>query len=122
MRYIATRLSAAKRDGQGTVNWDLALFFGLGLLFAAAHLARRGKAVRGAIVSFVDDPVSGMFLPASAVNVRLNDGRQVVARLDSCTACLGRLSEGDEVLVSACNDGWVIDLEWFRRSCRGYGS
>ena len=59
-------------------------------------------------------------LPVVTVQVRLDDGNEVRAKLNCCTACLGRLSVGDEVRVSDTRDGWVVNLPWLRtKSCSG---
>lgn len=81
-------------------------------LFVAAEVYRLVRGTRGIIVA-VDDP--GMLLvalPMTNVTVRLDDGREVPARVDVCTSCLGRLKTGDQVRVAHTKDGWVVALPW----------
>lgn len=90
------------------------------LVFIAAELYRSVRAHRGVIVSFQDQGPLSAILPVQAVSVRLQDGHEVTAQLNGCTACLGRLKVGDEVRVSNCSDGYVVDLPWIRKgTCSG---
>lgn len=86
------------------------------LVFVAAELYRCIRGRRGVIVSFHDLGPFSAILPVLAVSVRLQDGQEVTAQLNGCTACLGRLKVGDEIRISNSSDGYVVDLPWFRTS------
>ena len=88
-------------------------------LFVAAEVFRIMRGTRGVIMSVHDGGLAAA-MSVMTVKVRLKDGAEVDADLNSCTACMGRLKVGDEVRVSPTRDGYVVDLPWMRRGdCRG---
>ncbi len=92
-------------------------------VFVGAEIFRARRGLRGVIVSADDCCIGPMALPVMAVRVRLERGDEVTAKMNCCTACLGRLNVGDEVRVSDSRDGYVIDLPWFQRKrCEMTGS
>jgi len=70
-------------------------------------------------VAVQDDRLGPVPLPVMRVRVRLQGGQEVTAGLNCCTACLGRLTVGDEVRVTDTADGYTADLPWLlrRKSC-----
>ncbi len=84
-------------------------------VFVAAEIWRILRGQRGVIVSTVDDGLGFAFLGMGRVNVRLENGEQVAASVNCCTACLGRLDIGDQVRVTSSKEGYVVDLPWVRR-------
>jgi len=96
------------------MNLEHATLIFLIALFAFAELYHVARGKRG-FIKDVHDPALAHFLPAMQVTVELSKGREVVATLSGCTACLGGLQVGDEVLVRSSRDGYVIDLPWFRK-------
>ena len=99
---------------------ELATVLFLVVVFLMAEVYRVKRQRRGLIVAMNDAGMGLVTLPVVTVQVRLDDGSEVPAKLNCCTACLGRLSVGDEVRVSATRDGWVVNLPWLRtKSCSG---
>lgn len=89
------------------------LFLIVAFVSAEIYRARRGR--RGVIVGADDAGLGHILLPVVTVKVKLQDGDEVRAELNCCTACLGRLQVGDEVRVMESRTGYVIDLPWRRR-------
>lgn len=90
------------------------------VFFIAVEIWRIWRGRHGVIVAVSDDSDFPIPLPVTSVQVRLEDGTEVKANMNCCTACLGRLQIGDQVKVSQSRDGWVVDLPWFRKStCNG---
>lgn len=89
------------------------LFLIVAFVAAELHRVRRGR--RGIIVGADDSGLGHLLLPVVTVKVRLEDGRNIDAELNCCTACLGRLQLGDEVRVLDSRNGYVVDLPWRRR-------
>ncbi|MEJ2718347.1 MAG: hypothetical protein P8182_14625, partial [Deltaproteobacteria bacterium] len=87
-----------------------------------AEVYRMKRQRRGLIVGMNDAGMGLVTLPVVTVHVRLDDGNEVQAKLNCCTACLGRLSLGDEVRVSDTRDGWVVNLPWLRTGACSAGS
>ncbi len=85
------------------------------LIFVAAEIHRARRGVRGVIASVKDTGIDPMFLPVTPVNVRLENGSEVIAQVNCCTACLGRLKIGDHVRVSRSKEGYTVDLPWIRK-------
>lgn len=83
-------------------------------VFLMAEIYRMKRQKRGLIVAMNDPGMPLVALPVVTVQVRLDDGSEVPAKLNCCTACLGRLTVGDEVRVCDTRDGWVVDLPWLR--------
>jgi hypothetical protein len=96
------------------MNLEHATLIFLIALFVLAELYHMARGERGLIID-VHEPALAHFLPAMQVTVELTEGREVVATLSGCTACLGRLQIGDEVLVRSSKDGYVVDLPWVRK-------
>jgi hypothetical protein len=91
-------------------------------VFVVAEVYRAARSLRGVIVSADDCSLGPIALPVMTVRVRLESGKEVSAKLNCCTACLGRLDVGDEVRIADSRDGYVIDLPWFRKKrCREQG-
>jgi len=90
------------------------LFLIVAFVAAELHRVRRGR--RGIIVGSDDAGLGHLLLPVVTVKVRLEDGKEIDAELNCCTACLGRLQLGDEVRVLDSRDGYVVDLPWRRHS------
>jgi hypothetical protein len=88
------------------------------VVFIAAEVRRMRLAENGRIVGFDDEGVPLAPMLVTEVRVRLDNGEVVRARLDSCTACLGRFQMGDSVRVTPTRDGWTVDLSWLRRKNR----
>ncbi len=100
------------------MNIEHATVIFLVMVFAAAEIFRLMRGSRGVIVCEEDGGFPGVALPVTTVKVKLESGDEVAASMNCCTACLGRLKIGDEVRVSHSQDGYVVDLPWFRRrSC-----
>lgn len=100
------------------MNIEQATIAFLVIVFAAAEVYRLMRGSRGVIVREEDGGFPGIALPITTVRVRMENGDEVPASMNCCTACLGRLKVGDEVRVSHSSDGYVVDLPWFtRRSC-----
>jgi hypothetical protein len=88
-------------------------------LFVAAEVFRIIRGSRGVIVSVQDEGLAAA-MSVMSVRVKLKDGAEINADLNSCTACMGRLKVGDEVRVSPTREGYVVDLPWIRRGdCQG---
>jgi hypothetical protein len=83
-------------------------------VFVLAEARRVLKGDRGIITGCCDTDIPMAASCSCTVTVRMSDGREVAAKLDGCTACMGRLSVGDEVRVSTTSDGHVVTLPWFR--------
>ena len=99
---------------------ELATVLFLVAVFLMAEIYRMKRQRRGLIVGLHDSGMSLIVLPEVTVQVRLDDGTEVPAKLNCCTACLGRLTVGDEVRVSDTRDGWVVSLPWLRTgACSG---
>ena len=104
------------------MNLEHATLLFLVTVFLMAEIYRVRRQTSGRIIRLDDGGIPVEALPMMSVLVKLRDGREVAAALNSCTACLGRLKIGDEVRVSRTRDGWVVDLPWLRlRRCRGRG-
>jgi hypothetical protein len=104
-----------------TIEQATVLF--LVIVFAAAELFRLLWGSRGVIVCEEDGAIPGITLLVTTVKVKLENGDEVTASMNCCTACLGRLKIGDEVRVSRSREGYVVDLPWFRRrSCHSRAS
>jgi hypothetical protein len=87
-------------------------------VFVAAEIWRGLSAMRGVIVSMNDDGLSFAAMGVGTIDVRLENGEQITASVNCCTACLGRLRIGDQVRVCHSKEGYVADLPWVRgRSC-----
>lgn len=84
-------------------------------VFIIAEIFRIFRGTRGVITAF-DDAGLAALLPVNSVRIKLHNGREIQAKLNCCTACLGRLKVGDEVRVTDTKDGYVVDLPWFRKS------
>jgi hypothetical protein len=93
---------------------ELATVLFLVAVFLMAEIYRVKRQRRGLIVALEDPGMSLVTLPVVTVQVRLDDGTEVPAKLNCCTACLGRLTLGDEVRISDTREGWVVDLPWLR--------
>ncbi|MEW6531753.1 MAG: hypothetical protein AB1473_13025 [Thermodesulfobacteriota bacterium] len=89
-------------------------------IIAEVYRIRRGR--RGIIVSANGSHLAGVALPVFQVEVELRDGRRVNAAANCCTACLGQLKVGDEVVVTSSRDGYVVDLPWMRSRQRCTGT
>ncbi len=90
------------------------------VVFVAAEIYRATRGVRGVISSVKDIGIDPILLPVTPVKVRLEDGVEITANLNCCTACLGRLKIGDQVRVCRSKEGYVVDLPWVRnRNCIG---
>lgn len=98
------------------MNWEYITLLFLVIIFAAAEIYRAIHGKRGVILALEDSPVATLLLPVTSVRVKLGDGSEVSARMNCCTACLGRLRVGDEVRVSDTRDGYVVELPWLTRS------
>ena len=101
---------------------ELATVLFLVAVFLMAEIYRMKRQRRGLIVGLHDTGMSLIVLPEVTVQVRLDDGTEVPAKLNCCTACLGRLTVGDEVRVSDTRDGWVVNLPWLRTGACSAGS
>jgi len=84
-------------------------------VFLAAEVYRFTRGTRGVIVTVDEPAMPFVALPITNVRVRLDDGREVQARLDACTSCMGHLKTGDQVRVAETREGWVVDLPWRNR-------
>lgn len=85
------------------------------VLFLGAEIFRAlSRGLRGVIVAVEDDAEYPLSLLVTLVRVRLTDGRDILASMNCCTACIGRFAIGDEVRVRATGEGFVIDLPWFK--------
>jgi hypothetical protein len=105
------------------MNIEQATVVFLVIVFAAAEIFRFMRGRRGVIVCEEDAGFPGIALPVTTVRVKLENGDEVTASMNCCTACLGRLKIGDEVRVSNSRDGYLVDLPWFnRRSCHSRAS
>ena len=90
------------------------------VFFIAAEIYRSTRGVRGVIASVKDVGIDPILLPITPVNVRLENGEEVTANVNCCTACLGRLQIGDQVRVSRSKEGYVVDLPWIQnKTCSG---
>ncbi|MFH0824848.1 MAG: hypothetical protein V2B18_19010 [Pseudomonadota bacterium] len=93
------------------------------VLFVVAEIYRLRRARRGVILALNEGGPSFVALPVTPAKVRMNDGKVVTASLGCCTACLGRLKVGDEVLVADTKEGFTVELPWVgtrrRRSSAG---
>jgi hypothetical protein len=99
---------------------ELATVLFLVAVFLTAEVYRMKRWRRGLIVAMDNPGIPLVALPVVTVQVRLDDGSEVSAKLNCCTACLGRLTVGDEVRVSDTSDGWVVNLPWLRTgTCSG---
>ena len=100
------------------VEYATAIF--LVAIFIAAEVYRMTRGVRGVISSVKDIGIDPILLPVTPVNVRLENGAEITANVNCCTACLGHLKIGDQVRVCRSKEGYVVDLPWVRnRSCIG---
>ena len=92
------------------------------LFFVAAEIYRSTRGVRGVIASVKDIGIDPILLPVTPVNVMLENGEEITANVNCCTACLGRLQVGDRVRVSRSKEGYVVDLPWIQNmNCSGPG-
>lgn len=98
------------------MNWEYITLLFLMIIFAAAEIYRAAHGKRGVILDLEDSPVATLLLPVTNVRVKLEDGHEVSAQVNCCTACLGRLRVGDEVRVSDTRNGYVVELPWLNRS------
>lgn len=98
------------------MSLETATFLFLVAAFVAAEIYRMKRGLRGIIIAAHDEGFGHLLLPVMTVKVKLQGGDEIDARLNCCTACLGRLQVGDEVRVVDSRDGYVIDLPWRRRS------
>lgn len=96
------------------MNIEQATILFLVAVFVAAEIYRALRSTRGTIIA-LDNTGLGDLAPVFAVKVRLEEGREIDANLNFCTACIGRLKIGDDVRVCASGNGYVADLPWFRR-------
>lgn len=88
-------------------------------LYATAEIYRVARSHRAIVTALHDTGVPLVPMLEQSVTVRLADGREIRAKMNCCTACLGNIGLGDEVRVSESRDGWCVHLPWFnRRSCR----
>lgn len=92
------------------------------VVFIAAEVYRMTRGERGVISSVRDVGIDPILLPVTPVNVRLENGAEITANVNCCTACLGRLKIGDQVRVCRSKEGYVVDLPWIQnRTCSGLG-
>ncbi|MDQ7781669.1 MAG: hypothetical protein RDU20_02240 [Desulfomonilaceae bacterium] len=96
------------------MNLEHATLLFLVCVFVVAEIYRARRGLRGVITSADECSIGPVPLPVMTVRVRLEGGDEVTARLNCCTACLGRLNIGDVVRVSDSRDGYVVDLPWVR--------
>jgi len=99
-----------------------ATIFFLIAVFVTAEIYRMLRGRRGVIVSANGSHPAGVALPVFQIEVELRDGTRINAAANCCTACLGRLKVGDEVLVTASQDGYVVELPWMRSRQRCAGT
>ncbi len=88
-------------------------------VFVAAEIRRIRMGTRGSIVGPADTAHPALSFVLTSVIVRLEDGREVTARMDCCTACLGKLAVGDEIRVIPSSKGWSVGLPWLTK-CRSF--
>jgi hypothetical protein len=101
---------------------EYATIFFLIAVFIIAEIYRMRRGRRGVIVSANGSHLAGVALPVFQVEVELRDGTRVNAAANCCTACLGQLKVGDEVMVTSSRDGYVVDLPWLRSRQRCTGA
>ncbi len=89
------------------------------VVFVAAEIHRSLRSRRGVIVGFEDSDLGFLVSPLLTARVRLNDGSEVMASVNSCTACLGRLAVGTQVRVYNSSDGYVVDTPWLEQKLPG---
>ncbi len=90
------------------------------VVFVAAEIYRATRGVRGVISSVGDIGIDPTILPVTPVNIRLENGSEITANVNCCTACLGRLKIGDQVRVCKSKEGYMVDLPWIQnRTCSG---
>jgi hypothetical protein len=89
------------------------------LVFVAAEIYRMRRGQPAVIVSVAENSFGPVPLPIMHVGVRLDDGAEVSASMDCCTACLGRLNIGDEIRVYSSREGYKVALPWLRSRNRG---
>jgi hypothetical protein len=78
--------------------------------FLAAEAFRLKQGRPGRLVSFLreENPAAGMI--RSRVLVRMESGEEVEAMLPACVLCLGRLREGDRVVVNRSRGEYLVGL------------
>lgn len=85
------------------------------VVFLAAETYRARRSSRGIIVGFEDSDLGLLVSPVLTARVKLDDGSVIQAELNSCTACMGRLSVGTQVRIYNSSNGYVVDTPWFQR-------
>lgn len=82
------------------------------MVFVSAEVYRSLRSSRGVIVAFEDSDLGFLVSPLLTARVKLNDGSVVLASVNSCTACLGRLAVGTQVRIYNSSSGYVLDTPW----------
>ena len=80
--------------------------------FLGTDIFRRSRSESGRLKSFIreDNPAAAM-LRCRAI-VELDGGRTIEASVPGCVLCLGRLREGDRILVVKCAEGYQAELPY----------
>jgi len=84
-------------------------------VFIAAEVHRVLGSQKGIILRLLEAGDEGTSLDlAASAQVKLEDGKEITAKIQPCTMCLGRLGVGDEVRVMRSGRGYSVDLPWLR--------
>ncbi|MFH0960018.1 MAG: hypothetical protein V1897_15100 [Pseudomonadota bacterium] len=83
-------------------------------IFALAEIYRARRSVRGVVISLEDSGPLNFLGEVRTVVVRLSSGKNVEAKMTSCTACLGNIELGSEVKIYRSSEGYQVDPIWVR--------
>ena len=76
------------------MNLEHATLLFLVVVFIGAEIFRSTRSMRGVIVSADDCSIGPVVLPTMTVKVRLDQGDEVTASLNCCTAVFGQTDRG----------------------------
>lgn len=96
------------------MDWENATLIFLIAVFLMAELYRTRRSVRGMVISIDECGPQNFLGEIRTAIVRLSSGRDIEAKLTSCSACIGKIGIGSEVKVFKSSDGYMIDPIWFR--------
>lgn len=85
------------------------------VVFLTAEIYRARRSSRGIIVGFDDSDLGLLVSPVLTARVRLEDGSIIQADVNSCTACMGRLTVGTQVRIFNSSNGYMVDTPWFQQ-------